>query len=74
MNGDYIISGRYTSVIYRVSGVDGSVIWRLRGKNSSFERLNDLNFSSHNDAKIYSENEATNIISIFDNVSDDSDW
>ena len=72
-NGDYIISGRYTSAIYRVSGADGSILWRLGGKNSSFEYLNEFNFSSQHDSKIYSENETTTVISIFDNASDDLD-
>ena len=71
-NGDYLVSGRYTG-IYRISGVDGSILWRFGGKNSSFENLDGFSFSSQHDCRIYSENETTTIITLFDNASDDSD-
>ena len=47
-NGDYLVSGRNTHTIYKVSGSDGSIIWRLGGKMSTFH-LNSFNFSSQND-------------------------
>ena len=35
-NGDYIVSGRHTWTIYKISRTDGSIQWRLNGKNSDF--------------------------------------
>lgn len=49
-DGDYLVSGRFTNTIYKVSGVDGSIIWRLGGKHSSFAML-DFDFSAQHDAR-----------------------
>ena len=68
--GDYLISARHTSGIYKVSGSNGSVIWRLGGKQSSFQLAGNLNFSSQHDARFVAENSTTTIISMFDNASD----
>jgi hypothetical protein len=68
-HGDYLVSMRYTSAIYKISGVDGSIIWRLGGKRSNFKQ--DFNFSSQHDAKFYSYNNSVTIISFFDNASDE---
>lgn len=68
--GDYLISSRHTSTIYKVSGHDGSLIWRLGGKQSSFALL-DYNFSSQHDAEFLQTNDTHTILSLFDNGSDD---
>lgn len=60
---------RYTSTIYKISGVDGSIIWRLGGKLSDFTQ--DFNFSSQHDAKFYSSNSSVTVISFLDNASDE---
>lgn len=65
--GDYLVSSRYTNAIYRISGTDGSVIWQLGGKNSSF--LQDFIFSYQHDVRILDENRTTTIISFLDNAS-----
>ena len=67
--GDYIISSRHTSCIYKISQVDGSIIWRLGGMMSSFA-LQNFNFSSQHDARFLSETSDTTTISLFDNASD----
>jgi hypothetical protein len=67
--GNYLISMRYTSTIYKISGKDGSIIWRLGGKLSDFKT--DFNFSSQHDAKFYSQNSSMTVISFLDNASDE---
>jgi hypothetical protein len=67
--GDYLISARYTNSIYKISGIDGSVMWQLGGKNSSFV-LDGFNFSSQHDARVVKENTTTTIISFLNNASD----
>jgi hypothetical protein len=66
-DGDYLISVRYTSAIYRVSRTSGEVVWRLGGKLTDFEQ--NFNFSGQHDARIVSHNETMTVISFFDNAS-----
>lgn len=68
-NGDYLVSGRHVSTIYRVSGQDGSIIWQLGGVSSDFSFAPGVNFSFQHDARLRFQNETTTIISIFDNAS-----
>lgn len=70
--GDYLISARHTSAIYKISGKDGHVIWRLNGAKSDFQ-LKDFEtpygFSFQHDARFIAENQTTTTISLFDNGS-----
>ncbi|KAJ9625492.1 uncharacterized protein PV06_01777 [Exophiala oligosperma] len=68
-NGDYLVSARHTCTLYRVSGQDGHIIWRLGGSFSDFAFPPGLNFSFQHDARIREENKTTTIISLFDNAS-----
>jgi hypothetical protein len=67
--GDYIISARHTSSIYKVSGANGSVLWQLNGRveTSDFD-LVDVSFSWQHDARVLHENDTECLISIFDNA------
>ncbi|KAI1622011.1 ASST-domain-containing protein [Exophiala viscosa] len=67
--GDFLVSMRYTSTIYKLSGKHGSVIWRLGGKHSDFKQ--DFRFSSQHFARFYSQNGNETIISFLDNGSDE---
>ncbi|RAL13539.1 arylsulfotransferase family protein [Aspergillus homomorphus CBS 101889] len=67
--GDYLVSARHTSGIYKISGADGSVMWRLGGTNSTIQLAN-YNFSSQHDARFREENATTTVLSLFDNGSD----
>lgn len=67
--GDYMISARFTDCIYKISGTDGSVIWRLGGDESSFV-LDNFNFSKQHDARFVEHNSTTTVISFLDNASD----
>ena len=66
--GDYIISARYTSTIYKIPGRDGSILWRLGGKFSSF-RLQDFDFTSQHDARVLDSNSTTTVLSLFNNAA-----
>jgi hypothetical protein len=66
-----LISSRHTKTIFRISGQDGSVIWRLGGKQSSFTQLGyEFDFQHH--ARIRVENGTSLVISLYDNGSDDA--
>ena len=67
--GDYLISARYTDTIYKISGTDGSILWRLGGKKSDFE-LDGFNFSSQHDARFKQESSGRTMITFFNNHSD----
>lgn len=71
-DGDYLISARHTSCIYKISGKDGHVIWRLNGAKSDFRLKGfetEYGFSFQHDARFISENATTTTISLFDNGS-----
>ena len=67
-DGDYLISARHVSAVYKVSGADGHVIWRLNGAKSDF-KLDNFSFSFQHDARFISENDTHTVISLFDNGS-----
>ena len=67
-DGDYLVSARHVSCIYKISGKDGHVIWRLNGARSNF-RLVGFDFSFQHDARFISEDEHKTVISLFDNGS-----
>jgi len=69
--GDFIISSRYCSTIYKISGKDGSIIWRLGGKASDFTFVNFPNlFAFQHDPRILSHDGTVTVLSLFDNGSD----
>ncbi|KAK5953115.1 hypothetical protein OHC33_005683 [Knufia fluminis] len=68
-DGDYLISARHVSTLYKINGQTGDIIWRCGGKLSDFEIPNGLNWSYQHDARWLSQNASTDIISFFDNAS-----
>lgn len=68
-DGDYLISSRHTSTLFKINGTDGSIIWRCGGKLSDFELLNGLNWSYQHDARWVQSSDTVDIISFFDNAS-----
>ncbi|KAJ5819537.1 hypothetical protein N7474_005128 [Penicillium riverlandense] len=65
-DGDYLVSSRHTCAIYKISGKDGSVIWRLHGANPSFKNIN-FSFSQQHDARWLYENATHSVISLYNN-------
>jgi hypothetical protein len=68
-DGDYLVSARHVSTIYKISGHDGHIIWRLGGSMSDFSFPPEVSFSFQHDARWREENATTSIISLFDNGS-----
>ena len=67
-DGDYLISARHVSAIYKISGKDGHIIWRLHGAKSDYH-LEDFSFSSQHDARFIVDNSTHTVMSLFDNAS-----
>ncbi|KAL9622459.1 MAG: hypothetical protein Q9160_003135 [Pyrenula sp. 1 TL-2023] len=67
--GDYLISARHTSCIYKINGNTGEVLWRLHGNKPSFRNLDGLTFSHQHDARFIVDNERETVLSLFDNAS-----
>ena len=67
MDGDYLISARHVSAIYKLSGKDGSIIWEMGGLNPTFEQIG-FNFSYQHHARWMSENATHTILSFYDNA------
>jgi hypothetical protein len=61
--GDFILSGRSTNAIYKVSRATGRVLWRLGGKRSSFTFGRGARFALQHDARPQSDGTLT----LFDN-------
>ena len=66
--GDYLISARHVSAVYKISRFDGHIIWRLNGAKTDYY-LDGFSFSSQHDARFVSENETHTVISLFNNGS-----
>lgn len=69
-NGDYLVSARHTSTVYRISGQNGTIIWKLGGQISDFALTNGLDFSYQHDVRLQAQNSSTTVISLFDNAAD----
>jgi len=65
-DGDYLVSGRRTFAIYKVSHIDGSIVWRVGGKDSDFDL--DLQFSGQHSARVHAQNDTHTIVSFLDNA------
>ncbi|KAL2406423.1 hypothetical protein ABEF93_006382 [Exophiala dermatitidis] len=68
--GDYIISCRHTQTIYKISGKDGHIIWRLGGKKSDFKLQSGVLFGYQHHVRWRWSNATTEIITLFDNAYD----
>lgn len=70
-DGDYLISSRHTSSLYKISGEDGRVLWRLDGWSLSSQFQKDFYFSSQHDARWQHSNATHATITLFDNAYDE---
>lgn len=66
-DGDYLISARHASTIYKLSGKDGSIIWRMGGSKPDFKQ--NFVFSYQHHARWLSENDTHTLLSFYDNGS-----
>lgn len=77
--GDYIISARDACSVHKINGTDGSIIWRLDGRNSSFTLGDNTTFCFQHHARFHpelkTEDDGDNIeiISLYDNSAHGSE-
>lgn len=70
--GDYLISARHYSAIFKISGKTGKIIWQLGGsRGSDFAIPDNLHFAYQHDARFLhrSHDGEIEIISFFDNAA-----
>ncbi|OJJ35087.1 hypothetical protein ASPWEDRAFT_40230 [Aspergillus wentii DTO 134E9] len=65
-DGDYLISSRHTCAIYKISGKNGSVLWKLHGARPTFKNIN-FSFSQQHDARWLFENSTHTLLSLYNN-------
>ncbi|KAK5124826.1 hypothetical protein LTR85_001539 [Meristemomyces frigidus] len=70
-DGDYYVSARHTSTVYKVSWLDKRIIWRLGGHNSSFSMADGVGFHWQHHVRVRAHNATHTMLSIFDNASED---
>ena len=66
-DGDFIVSARHDSALYKIDRETGDVVWRLGGKESDFELGRGAAFNLQHDARVHPDG----TISLFDNVTED---
>ncbi|PWY92982.1 arylsulfotransferase [Aspergillus sclerotioniger CBS 115572] len=69
-SGNYLLSSRHFSTIFKINGSDDSIIWQLGGNHSTFTYNFTFGFQHH--ARWHHQSETTEIISFFDNSGDGS--
>ncbi|KAH8896889.1 hypothetical protein GQ53DRAFT_792100 [Thozetella sp. PMI_491] len=69
--GNYLVSARHMSTIYKINGTSGDIIWKLGGKHSDFTTPLELEFAYQHDARFRSRsaNDQIEVISFFDNAA-----
>lgn len=67
-DGDYLMSARHGYALYKISAKDGSIVWRLGGKNSDFKMAEGTHFSAQHDARCIFQNETHMTITMMDNA------
>ena len=66
-DGDFIVSARHTSSLYKIDRETGDVAWQLGGKESDFAMGPGTVFKLQHDARVHRDGR----LSLFDNVSED---
>lgn len=71
-HGDYLLSARHFSTIFKINGTDGSIIWRLGGKHPDFKQIDDWTFGFQHHARWHPQfsKPGTEVFSFFDNSGD----
>jgi hypothetical protein len=65
--GDFLVSARHTSAVYKIDRETGKILWRLGGKRSDFAMGPGTKFNLQHDARV----QPNGTISLFDNVAED---
>ncbi|EJT75024.1 hypothetical protein GGTG_08862 [Gaeumannomyces tritici R3-111a-1] len=65
--GNYLVSGRHTLALYKISGRDGSLTWQLGGNGSNFSVPESARFGYQHDVRFVSRSGDVEVVSMFDN-------
>ena len=68
IEGDYLISARHVSAIYKLSGKDGHIMWQMGGNAATITTTNFV-FSYQHHARWMSENSTHTVLTFYDNAS-----
>ncbi|EKG11104.1 Arylsulfotransferase [Macrophomina phaseolina MS6] len=68
-DGDYLISMRYSNSLFRISGDNKTIVWRLGGKASDFKMKDGFQFSRQHHGRIISTNTTHTIVTLLDNAA-----
>ncbi|KAF2487564.1 ASST-domain-containing protein [Neohortaea acidophila] len=71
--GNYLLSARDACTVHKVNGTDGSIIWRLDGKRSSFKLGKGVKFCFQHHARFLHQEGDIEIISLYDNSAHGSE-
>lgn len=66
-DGDFLLSARNTEALYKISHIDGEIVWRLGGNRSDFDLPEEAQFHFQHHARIHSQNDSHIVISLMDN-------
>ncbi|KAL0572129.1 hypothetical protein V5O48_009827 [Marasmius crinis-equi] len=66
--GNYMVSSRHCSTIYYLDGNDGHIIWKLGGRQSSFQMGENTHFSYQHDPRWVALTETSGTLSLFNNA------
>ncbi|GME34900.1 hypothetical protein GTA08_BOTSDO00643 [Neofusicoccum parvum] len=68
-DGDYLVSMRYSNSLFRISGENKTIVWRIGGPLSDFEMQDGFHFSRQHHARIITTNSTHTIITLMDNAA-----
>ncbi|KAI4596613.1 hypothetical protein KJ359_005369 [Pestalotiopsis sp. 9143b] len=71
--GNYLISARDACSVHKINGTDGSIIWKLDGKDSSFAVPKDAKFCFQHHARWLEQHDDVEVISLYDNSAHGSE-
>jgi len=66
-DGNFVVSARHTNAVYKIDRRSGELLWRLGGKESTFEMRPGTTFKLQHDARPGPDG----TITLFDNVAED---
>ncbi|KAK3623251.1 hypothetical protein LTR56_021731 [Elasticomyces elasticus] len=72
-SGNYLISARDACSSHKINGTDGSIIWRLGGKQSTFELGKGVKFCFQHHARWLQQYDDVEVISLYDNSAHGSE-